>query len=196
VIRWLLDRLYGSQPADFDSEFALEESVERLASSTKRTIFDVVVDVITHEAAVGDVSQTCVSLQRIRSPFVNTISTTLYKGRFIERNGKVLLSGRFTRSWGVKLFFTISIVILTIWTVAIAAALSLDDPATWWLPCVGVGMIAALIFSKKLPQNDVSWLSNVIQQALFKKESDFELKAGPELYPDVQCDVRPHRVQP
>lgn len=99
MVRWIGDLWRGSAPVEFESAFGLSESVERLRAATRRSLFSV----LAREEAVGTVKETCVSLQRVISMVGNSFKP-FYRGRFIERDGHVILTGRFTMMWPVKLF--------------------------------------------------------------------------------------------
>ena len=168
MIHQLLDLLYGAVPADFESAFGLEESVRRLSAATERSVFGA----LTHQAAVGRVSEARVSLQRV-NPFVRNSFKPFYIGEFREINGRLVLSGRFTMLWWVKAFMTFWFGFCLLWTALAILPLLARDPHTWWFPFAGVGMfavgVAFVALCKRLARNDVPWLSKVIQDALSKQ---------------------------
>lgn len=167
-MRRLFDLLYGAIPADFESTFGLEESVERLLAATGRSVFGA----LTHQAAVGHVSKDRVSLQRV-IPFVGNSFKPFYVGEFREIDGRVVLTGRFTMLWWVKAFMTFWFGFCALWTVLAIAPLLMRDATAWWFPFVGAGMfvvgVAFVAFCKRLSRNDIPWLSKVIQDALSKE---------------------------
>jgi hypothetical protein len=55
------------------------------------------------QEAVGTVKSSCVSLQRV-IPMVGNSFEPFFRGRFVEKTGKVILVGRFTMHWLVKAF--------------------------------------------------------------------------------------------
>jgi hypothetical protein len=75
MIRVILDFLYGSTPATFESRYSLGESVERLRGSTKRSALDA----LTNQEAVGRVSEHQVVLQRT-IPFVGNSFKPFFVG--------------------------------------------------------------------------------------------------------------------
>lgn len=83
--------LFGSEPAEFVSAFALAESVERLQAAAKRWSFSVSCE----SAAVGNVSEMVVRLQRV-IPMVGNSFTPFFIGRFEGRGAVTVLAGRFT----------------------------------------------------------------------------------------------------
>jgi hypothetical protein len=101
MFRWFWRLLYESTPAEFQSAFGLEESVERLRAATKRSVFSA----LSETAAVGKVSETSVRLQRVIPMFGNSFKP-FFLGRFQKSEGKVLLVGRFTMPLAVKAFMT------------------------------------------------------------------------------------------
>ncbi len=165
MIRRLMDVIYGAVPADFESEFGLDESVKRLSSATKRSVFGA----LTHQAAVGRVSKRRVVLQKV-IPFFGNSFKPFYTGEFREANGRVVLTGRFAMHWSVKTFMTLWFGFCALWTVLAIVPLLMRDPSAWWFPLGGMGMFVAgvsfVAFGKWLARNDIPWLSKVIQDAL------------------------------
>jgi hypothetical protein len=162
MIRVMLNFLYGSTPATFDSRYSFGESVERLRSATKTWS-------LTNQVAAGKVSENKVVLQR-SIPFVRNSFKPFFVGNF-ERSGHgVVLVGRFTMHWFVKAFLTFWFGFCLLWTaLAIAAVISSRD-AIWWFPLAGIGMLvvgAAIVqLGKYFARNDIAWLSKVIEAAL------------------------------
>jgi hypothetical protein len=113
MIRWISDVWRGSAAVEFASSYGLSESVERLKAATRRSVFSG----LSKQEAVGAVKESRVSLQRV-IPMVGNSFKPFYRGGFIERNGKVILVGRFTMHWVVKVF-------LAVWFGAIGCLLSL-----------------------------------------------------------------------
>jgi hypothetical protein len=159
---------WGSTPADFESSFGLAESVERLKAATRRSVFSGLVR--QEEEAVGTVTESSVSLQR-KIPMVGgNAFKPFYRGRFIDRNGKVFLVGRFTMRWFAKAFMTFwfgGVVCITLLAPALTGATL--------TALIGLGMIGAVMIGagtafvwlcRWFARNDAAWLSNVIRGAL------------------------------
>jgi hypothetical protein len=157
----------GSDPVEFESAFGLEESVERLKAATRRwALFS------PKEAAAGTVTESRVSLQRV-IPMVDNSFKPFFVGHFEERGAKVLLVGRFTLNWFVKLFmgfwfFGVASITLTA-TIANTRAL---DRLPFVLIGIGMLLFAALLlrFGNWLSGKDPAWLSRVIREALQSPE--------------------------
>jgi hypothetical protein len=90
-----------SAPAEFESSFGLSESVERLKAATRRSVSSAT----ARQEAVGTVKESQVSLY-CAIPMVGNSFKPFFRGRFIKRNGKVILPGRFTMHPYVKAFMT------------------------------------------------------------------------------------------
>lgn len=165
MIRWFIDLLYGSVPADFESTFDLEQSVRRLAGATSRTIFAA----LFRQQAVGKVSASRVSLQRA-IPLVGNSFKPFFIGSFQETDNRVVLSGRFTIHWSTKIFMSVWFGLCIVWTIVAIAGVLIEDLQKWWVPFIGPGMIcvgtAMVWVSKWFARNDVAWLSRVIRDAL------------------------------
>ena len=152
--------LWSSVPAEFESVFALRESVERLSAATRR----LGIVTLTRQEAVGTVKELQVSLQRA-IPMEGNSFKPFFRGRFIERNGKVILAGRFTMHPYVKAF-------MTFWfgVVGCLTLLIFLHSRTTIAPLGGVGMIVAgiamVMAGRWFARNDAAWLSEAICSAL------------------------------
>ncbi|MFC5571611.1 hypothetical protein ACFPN1_16270 [Lysobacter yangpyeongensis] len=158
----MLNFLYGSTPATFESRYSLGESVERLRSATTSWS-------PTNQIGVGKVSESKVVLQR-SIPFVRNSFKPFFVGNF-ERSGHgVVLVGRFTMHWVVKTFLTFWFGFCLLWTVLATAAVASSQDTLWWFPFAGIGMLAAgaaiVQLGKYFARNDIAWLSKVIEAAL------------------------------
>jgi hypothetical protein len=164
VIQWFRDLLYGSVPASFDSAFGLEESVQRLADATGRSVF-------SHmfvERAVGTVTPHRVSLRRV-VPLASNSYKPFFIGAFETQGGRAVLVGRFTMNRWVKVFMSFWFGFLVVWTLLALFSFAARI-APWWDPLIGVAMmgfgVVLLRGAKWFTRNDVAWLSNVIRAAL------------------------------
>ena len=162
-MRGLFDFLWGSVPAEFQSRFGMEESVRRLSAATRRFVF-----LVTKQVAVGYVSRDRVSLCRVM-PFYGNFF--FFVGKFREDSGGVVLSGRFTLSWGFKTLMTSWLGFFLFWeSLVVVGLLVRGDPPLWWFLIGGVGMFGAgLTFVwllKWMSRKDVVWLSTLIRDSL------------------------------
>ncbi|MCL4501370.1 MAG: hypothetical protein M1438_05875 [Deltaproteobacteria bacterium] len=167
MIRRFFNLLYGSVPAEFESAFPLQESVERLRATTKRTIFAA----LFQEAAVGRVTEQRVCLQRV-IPFVGNSFKPFFIGSFRQVGDKVVLSGKFTMQRFVKVGMTVWFGFILFWTLDAFVITLQKAPTVWYFPLVGVGMLCFgffLVFAGKwFARNDTERLSRVIGEALSK----------------------------
>jgi hypothetical protein len=163
VIRWITNLWPGSAPVEFESSYGVSESVERLKAATRRYTFSA----LTRQEAVGSVKEERVSLRRV-IPMMGNAFKPFFRGRFIERDGRVILAGRFTIQLFVKLF-------MRFWVGGVGCfiLLALSKHHSENAPnamLIGSGMLAAgaafVWFCKWLARNDAAWLSNVIRNAL------------------------------
>jgi hypothetical protein len=176
MIRWLWDLVYRAVPAEFESSYGLDESVERLVDATGRSVFSV----FARQKAVGTVTLSRVSLQRA-IPFTGNSFKPFFIGQFHESGGRVILTGRFTMLVWVKVFMSFWFGFLLLWTaLALGAQIIRGPKDVWWFPMFGVWMLtagAALVWSGRwFARNDAAWLSNVIKQALSNKPPNNRLK--------------------
>jgi len=177
-MHWFLNFLYGSTPAEFESEFGLEESVQRLAAATCR-LYSLLH--LVKQTAVGRVTARRVSLQRV-IPFVGNSFKPFFRGSFQQAGNRVLLTGRFTLHPLAKVFMTFWFGFLAFWTTLATTFTILalfrgktsfdGDVCYWWFPLAGIGMflwgLGLVGLCKWFARNDTRWLSSVIQNALRK----------------------------
>jgi hypothetical protein len=163
MFRWLWRLLYESTPVEFSSAFGLEESVERLRTATKRSVFSA----LSETAAVGKVSEKSVRLQRA-IPMVGNSFKPFFLGRFQSSEGKVLLVGRFTMLPIVKVFMTFWFGAVALASVGLLFGLNstMSVPALFGPFVMVGGGVAMVAFGKWLARNDVAWLSKLIEGAL------------------------------
>src|ERR1700733_8884211 len=163
VIQWITNSWLGSAPVEFESSYGLSESVARLKAATRRFALSA----LTRQEAVGTGKEERVSLQRV-IPMTGNAFKPFLRGRFIERDGKVILTGRFTIHPFVKLF-------MAFWFGGVGCfmLLALSEHHSKNAPLavlIESGMLAAgaafLWFCKWLARNEAAWLSNAIRNAL------------------------------
>ena len=158
MIRKIRDLLFA--PAEFESSFGLSESVERLNAATRRSVSSAT----TRQEAVGTVKESQVSLYCF-TPMVGNSFKPFFRGRFVERNGKVILAGRFTMHPYAKTF-------MTFWFgfAGWLTLLGFLHPRATSKPWDGVGMIVFAIVlvmaGRWFARDDEAWLSEVTCGAL------------------------------
>jgi hypothetical protein len=163
-IRWLANFVYGSTPAEFKSSFPLDESVSRLKTACKSSVFKA----FGSQEAVGKVSESSVRLQRV-IPFVGNSFKPFFFGSFHQVDGRVILSGHFAMHWLVKAFFSLWFgFILLITGSDLVHALPSNDK--WHRVLNGSVMLlfgyALIMGGKWFARNDIAWLSERIRKAL------------------------------
>lgn len=164
MFRWIKDVWMGSGPVEFVSAFGMNESVERLKAATRRWSFPFV----TQECAAGTVKENRVSLQRV-IPMVGNSFKPFFIGRFEQRQGKVVLHGRFTMKLFVKVFMAFWFGMLALFTVAGSVAATASPKAAMF-PLTAVGMmvfgVGLTALGRWISRNDPAWLTDVIRTAL------------------------------
>lgn len=164
MLAWLKEMWVGSESVEFESAFDLDQSVERLKAATRRrTLLGP-----SGEAAVGTVTKSKVSLQRV-IPMLHNSFKPFFVGRFEQSGGKVQLTGRFTLHWFVKAFMGVWFGGVALFTVATVPGVA-QSPGNAVAPLAGILMasfgLGLLRVGQWLSRNDRAWLSNVIRTAL------------------------------
>jgi len=169
MLRWLFAPIYGGIPVEFESAFNIDEAVERLSAVSKWFA-------ICRPLPEGDVSKHFVSLHKPYLLFTFDFRggfEPYFKGEFSEADGRVRLLGRFTLGLFAKVFATVWLGFLVLWTSITMRSLFIADPRTWWFPFVGAGMfalgVAYVAIAKWSARDDIRWLSERIENALSKK---------------------------
>lgn len=164
MLRWMLDLPYGQELADFPSPYPVEIALQRLKSTTSRTVLKS----LFREAAVGAVTIRRVAISHHRPWFRNSFSPA-FVGTFTADGGKTPLRGGFRLNRFASIFMTFWLGFTALWTVLVTA-LTLADPKIWWFPFVGAGMFTiGTLFAwgaRRLSRSDVTWLSEHIRAAL------------------------------
>jgi hypothetical protein len=176
MIRWFIDLLYGAAPAEFDSDFGLEESVQRLRAATECSVFAS----LARQTAFGTVRDDRVSLYR--SNALSYPATRHYFiGKFHRLGGRVVLSGQFTMRWWGKAICTFWLACGLLWTI-FTIPTAVRDPDAWYLPLFGIGIFAVgagLIWvGKWISRKDIPWLSVFIENALLKEPPNSRQNGG------------------
>ncbi|HWY88312.1 MAG TPA: hypothetical protein VNX28_16490 [Gemmataceae bacterium] len=154
--------LFPSAPAEFVSDYSLEESIERL----KAVVYGSVLQVLFQEAAVGRVSKRRVSIQRM-IPLIGNSFKPVFTGKFDTRSGQVVLTGafaiqRFTRVWiAMGLFMAAMNGLIVLGKGSPNSGLTFLAIAG--IAGLGVGIVRLCNW---LSRHDVAWLSSLISQAL------------------------------
>jgi hypothetical protein len=181
----------GSDVVEFESAYGMDESLQRLKSATRRQSFFSV-----EEGAVGTVSESRVSLQRV-VPMVRNSFKPFFVGHFEHRGAKVILTGRFRLNTFVKVFlvFWMGMVGFMTLTGALAASTS---RGVLPLPLMGAGMLifAVLLtaFGGWLSRSDPAWLSAVIQSALNSPRTEQREGTPPSIMHAGQMGGRPWAI--
>ena len=169
VASWFPTFIYGHEPARFESDFSLAESVTRLRAATTGEFFLT----LRSQSASGTVNERKVSLQRV-IPMVRNSFKPFFVGKFVVLNGRVVLLGRFTMHWFVKVFMTFwfGFILLSV-SLATVSVVARPQSGQWMFPLFGLGMagagVALVKLGKWFSRNDVAWLSELLQATLAAK---------------------------
>jgi hypothetical protein len=166
MFRWFMRLLNDSTPAEFRSAYGLAESVERLRSATKRSVFSA----LGETTAVGKVSEKVVRLQRV-IPMVGNSFKPFFIGHFEVRGEVTVLIGKFTMLPMVKVFMSFWFGMFGLFAGAVwLGGFKPQGPnATFFLlqPFLMIGGgIALVVAGKWFARNDAAWFLELIATAL------------------------------
>lgn len=168
--------LFGHVPLELRSAFPLQESVERLKTATKRSVFST----LFCEAAVGCVTASRVRLQRVIPMFGNSFKP-VFVGHFVEVGSTVVLRGQFTMFLFSKVFMSVWLSFALVWTILATVAgfgagtspsapQTHHSPAASLFPFIGIAFflagVAFLRFCWWLSRGDIDYLKTTMVRAL------------------------------
>ena len=163
VVSWY-ERLYGSEPAEFASDFALAESVQRLSEAVYAPLF-----VVGGAPQVrGSAMERYVSIRQVASG-LGSVFRPVFTGAFHERDGRVVLSGAYSLDDATKLVVNIFLAACLLVAFVLLKAM-LDEAALGFAPLFPLAMFAAGIALVRVGRNanrrDQGRISEVISRAL------------------------------
>lgn len=173
MLRRLFSLVYGVTPVQFESRYAVEESVSRLGASIKPVpIFNP----IPGYGAQGTVSRDLVSIRRQKLFSRNGFKPVFY-GRFEHRGGTTILSGGFGFSLRARISVTFILAFILLWE-ALAIVGAFKKPDKWEFPLFGLVMlvIAGLIIliARNHWDDDVAWIKAYIADAIVQHPARHE----------------------
>jgi hypothetical protein len=163
----LISFLFRSIPAEFQSDYPLEESVERLRAVVKPFFHNFPL----LKEATGKIRQDRVSIRRM-TPIGSSFKPS-FIGSFHEKAGQVVLSGAFTLHFFTKAILICGLPFIGLMAVLIAIFAAVEGylpkpeftiPAFALLPF----WLAVECLGQWLSRDDLTWLSTVIRRALSK----------------------------
>ena len=163
-LRALFDFLYGSRPAQFESDFGLEESVQRLSDAIYAPLF-----VIGGAPQVrGNASERYVSIHRV-VPGVRNSFRPVFTGAFHEHAGRIVLRGGYSLDDATKLFMSLWLGLCLAIAVALTVAVFREGALNFY-PLVPLAMLVfgvLLVASgKAASRRDPERIAEVIVRAL------------------------------
>lgn len=170
MVRWFIDLVDGAVPAQFESAYSISDSVTRLARVVKPSVLNA----FAGQCAVGTVTDSKVSLQRV-IPFFGNAWKPFFVGSFKLIDNRTVLEGRFTAASSTKIFMSAWFGGVALLTGVLTVGLFSGHTKVPWAPLFGVALFAcgiALVYSGRwLSRNDIAWLSNVITRALGRNDA-------------------------
>ncbi len=152
----------------FESAKSLEDSIQSLSKITHTSYWKVYLSGnIPDSFMMGVVSKDKVILCRVRPRISNSMTPHFY-GKFKEIDNKIYLQGKFTMHTFIKIFLTVYISLVFIFS--FFGLFILLDPsgrffAVLWLSGL-LSILALLGIWKKYSYRNIEWISNEIKAAL------------------------------
>jgi hypothetical protein len=163
---WVSRLLFDSTPAQFDSNFSVEESVEKLRGASARWYS---LSGLFNQRAVGVVFPDRVRLERVR-PFIRNDFKPQFVGHFVQSDGKVFLVGAFSMRLWTKVFMTFWLGFCVLWILGATIAVFAVPASPKFLPLAGVLMFVIgssfTLAAKSWARDDISWLKDLIGNTL------------------------------
>ena len=154
----LYELFFGSAEVEFESDYSLSESVERLQEVSRAL----------SPAIRGTVAETYVSIHRADPPVRQDFRPWFF-GSFLVRNDRVVLRGAYSMHVGAR-------ILLGLWFAGCAYGLwrglfaAIEASASPALPLVPLGLFGAgalmAWFGRKATRDDPAWISDVITRTL------------------------------
>ena len=161
----IIDWLFRTKPAIFESSYSLDESVERLSKITKKHFYLS----LTKQGLVGKVSQNKVAVTRI-IPFWGNAFKPVFKGTFQTQDNKVVLCGNFTMDFFSKALMAWGFGLCIFITLDGIIAFLTKKTENWSMALSGLGGVLFLFGFLRLMQwgsrFDIRWISAEISKAL------------------------------
>ena len=170
MFRRFINSVYGSTPAQFISDYSLEESGVRLSDALKKpSIFSGG----PHGALVGRVTNSDVWFARVIHLQMNCCKPVFY-GSFSSDGHRVILSGHFTMHGFIKVFMTAWFGFALLWIVLAVDAFSSGQPGEGFHHLAsGIVVFLLGVAGVKLGQwvsrNDIEWVSKIVEDTLSRR---------------------------
>ena len=168
VMKKLLGPFIASTPASFDVPGSAEEGVRLLKNVVHSSLFPP----LTHQALLGRVTPSRVTLWRHR-PFVQNSFTPMFSGTFISMNGRTVLSGRFAMHKFVRVglvlgvSFSLLLVVFLLVTFPAAFSTPIEKLTMLLVPLVvSIFSLGLTHFGWWLARGDVGYVEAAIKSAL------------------------------
>src|SRR4249919_3160325 len=150
----LYELFFGSAEVEFESDYSLTESVERLQEVSRAL----------SPAIRGTVAETYVSIHRADPPVRQDFRPWFF-GRFLVRNDRVVLRGAYSMHDGARIFLGlwVSACAYVLWRSVWAAIEGTASPALLLVPLglLAAGALMAWI-GRNATRHDPAWISDVI----------------------------------
>jgi hypothetical protein len=149
----------------FDSMKSLEDSIESLSKKVHPSYFKHYMSGEMRDPfLLGKVTRNNVRICRVRPGLRNSFTPHFY-GKFIEKDGKVFLEGKFTVATSVKVFSFVWLFGISCFLI-LGLLLLFSDPSVLPIGIVATLMIALHIIWKKCSYGNIEPISNEIREVL------------------------------
>jgi len=154
----LHDWFFLTNEVEFESDYSLAESVQRLQDLTRAL----------SPAIRGTVAETYVSIHRADPPVWQEFRPWFF-GSFLVKNGRVVLRGGYSMHDGIKVFVAVWLLGCTI-ALWLSIRPALEGDSSMALPLVPLGLLVAgvlvVALGRKWTRDDPAWINDVITRTL------------------------------
>ena len=154
----LYDLFFATHPVEFESDYSLPESVQRLRD----------VAGALRPSISGTVAETYVSIHRADPPERHDFRPWFF-GRFVERDGRVVLRGSYSVHEGVKIVAAVILAacLFVTWRVVLAVLDEVASPAMLLVPVFAFSVFAYIVWNgRNATRDDPAWIDDVLTLTL------------------------------
>jgi len=168
MIKYLFGPLLFRKPLSYEFAGSIQDGVKRLRNSVKGTAFHSPFQ----QCVVGKVSETKVVLRRYR-PFWHNSFIPVFRGKFVFKNGKTVLEGKYSMHMFVKIFMCIWLAGVIAGGIMIRFTSTNQEEAKWSLAITAIMFlfgIALLHIGWLIGKKDIDYIDTNVKESIYKSD--------------------------